>query len=74
MVRVCGWQLSPVGCCGPVACWVARRVAFLMSLSGILCVRHSMTTRSMYAKQDEVEERGHCGQVGGAAVDPEGTD
>ena len=25
------------------------------SLSGILCARHSMTIRSMYAKQDEVE-------------------
>jgi hypothetical protein len=28
-----------------------------------------MTRRSMYAKQDEAEERGHCGQVGGVAVD-----
>ncbi|WP_235581279.1 hypothetical protein, partial [Rhizobacter sp. Root1238] len=28
------------------------------SLSVILCARHSMTTRSMYAKQDEDEERG----------------
>jgi hypothetical protein len=33
-----------------------------------------MTIRSMYAKQDEVEERGHSGPVGGAAVDFEGTD
>ena len=33
-----------------------------------------MTTRSIYAEQDEVEECGHCGQVGGAAVDPEGAD
>ena len=29
------------------------------SLSGILCVRHSMTTRSIYAKQDEGREGGH---------------
>ncbi|MEN9418703.1 MAG: hypothetical protein RI988_2323, partial [Pseudomonadota bacterium] len=27
-----------------------------MSLSEILCVRHTMTIRSMYAEQDEVEE------------------
>jgi hypothetical protein len=33
-----------------------------------------MTTRSMYAEQDEDQERGHCGQIGGAAVDPEGVD
>ena len=39
------------------------------SLSGILCARHSMTTRSMYAKQDEDEERGDCRAVGGAAAD-----
>jgi transposase len=44
-----------------------------VSLSGILCARHSMTTRSMYAKQDEREERGHRGQVGGVAEDPQGT-
>jgi transposase-like protein len=44
------------------------------SLSGFLCLRHSMSNRSMYAnEQDEVEERGDRGQVGGAAQDPEGT-
>lgn len=43
------------------------------SLSGILCARHSMTTRSMYAKQDESEERGDSRQVGRAAEDPQGT-
>ena len=43
-----------------------------MSLSGILCVRHSMLTeRRSYAEQDE--ESG-CGREGGAAVDSEGTD
>ena len=35
------------------------------SLSGILCARHSMTNRSMYANQQEDDEGGH-------AVDPEG--
>jgi hypothetical protein len=44
------------------------------SLSGISCVRHSMTTRSIYAEQDEDEECRDSGQVGGAAVDPEGAD
>jgi hypothetical protein len=43
------------------------------SLSGILCARHCMTTRSMYAKQDESEERGHGRQVGRIAEDPQGT-
>lgn len=42
------------------------------SLSGILCARHSMTRRSMYAKQDESEERGHSRQVGRIAEDSEG--
>ena len=28
------------------------------SLSGILCVRHNMSLRSMHAKQDEQDERG----------------
>jgi hypothetical protein len=42
------------------------------SLSGILCVRHSMMTeRRSYAEQDE---EGGCGREGGPAVDPEGTD
>jgi len=44
------------------------------SLSGILCARHSMTTRSIYAKQDEDEECRYSGQVGGTAVDSEGVD
>jgi hypothetical protein len=43
------------------------------SLSGILCARHSMTRRSMYAEQDEDEECGDSRSDGGAAVDPEGT-
>ena len=34
------------------------------SLSGILCARHSMTTRSMNATQDE----DRCGGPGGAAA------
>jgi len=38
------------------------------SLSEILCVRHNMSLRSMYAKQDEQEETGS-----GAAQHPEGT-
>ena len=29
-----------------------------------------MIYRTIYAKQDEVEERGHCGQKYGAAEDP----
>ena len=41
-----------------------------MSLSGILCLGHSMTTRSMYATQDE--DSG-CGRDG-IAVDSEGID
>ena len=40
------------------------------SLSGILCLGHSMTTRSMYATQDE--DSG-CGRDG-VAVDSEGID
>ena len=37
------------------------------SLSGILCSRHSMTSRSMYAsEQDEDEERGDRRADGGA--------
>jgi hypothetical protein len=44
------------------------------SLSGFLCARHSMTSRSIYAnKQDEVEERGDRGRVGRIAEDPQGT-
>jgi hypothetical protein len=31
-------------------------IACLSSLSEILCVRHTMSKRSMYAKQDEQEE------------------
>jgi hypothetical protein len=46
----------------------------VMSLSRILCARHSMTIRSIYAdQQDEVEERGDRGQVRGAAEDSQGT-
>jgi hypothetical protein len=41
------------------------------SLSGILCARHSMTNRSMYANQQEDDEGGD-GRGGGDAVDPEG--
>jgi hypothetical protein len=49
----------------------ARFVDFLVdaSLSEILCVRHNMLPRSMYAKQDEQEETGS-----GAAQDSKGTD
>src|ERR1039457_596736 len=50
------------------------RILCVSSLSGILCARHSMTTRSIYAKQDEDEECRYSGQVGGAAVDSEGAD
>lgn len=32
---------------------VHKHLADIPSLSGILCVRHTMTTRSMYAKQEE---------------------
>ena len=39
-------------------------VLVVLSLSGILCVRHSMTTRSMNATQDE----DRCGGQGGAAA------
>jgi mRNA interferase RelE/StbE len=48
------------------------RLSAAASLSGILCARHSMTRRSMYAKQDENEERGHSRQVGRVAEDPQG--
>lgn len=41
------------------------------SLSGILCVRHSMTSRSMYAKQEDDE--GGCGRGGAYAVHSQGT-
>ena len=41
------------------------------SLSGTLCVRHSMTTRSMYAEQEDDE--GGAGRSGGDAVHPQGT-
>jgi hypothetical protein len=41
----------------------------LVSLSGILCLRHSMTNRSIYAKQEEVGGSRHDG----VAVDPQGT-
>jgi len=43
------------------------------SLSEILCVRHNMTMRSMYAEQDEAEERSDCREVGGVAHHPQGT-
>ena len=46
------------------------RKALKMSLSGILCAGHSMTTRSIYAKQDE---EGGWTRQGGVAVDPQGT-
>lgn len=48
---------------------VARRLRATGSLSEVLCARHSMTTRSMNAKQDEVEERGDCREIGRAAED-----
>ena len=41
-----------------------------VSLSGLTCARYSMTTRSIYATQDEDGQRGRDG----AAVDPEGID
>jgi hypothetical protein len=43
-----------------------------MSLSGILCARHSMRRRSMYAKQEDDE--GGAGRSGGDAGDTEGAD
>jgi hypothetical protein len=46
------------------------RPAIDESLSDISCVRHSMTTRSIYAdQQDEDEERGDRGEVRGVAED-----
>ena len=39
------------------------------SLSGILCLRHSLTNRSIYAKQEEAGDSRH----GGVAVDPQRT-
>ena len=51
-----------------------RETAVLRELVRSSCARHSMITRSIYAKQDEGEERGHSGQVGGTAVDTEGAD
>jgi hypothetical protein len=39
-----------------------------MSLSEILCVRHTITNRSMYAEQDEAEERSDCRGIGRAAL------
>jgi hypothetical protein len=53
----------------PASALQRMRQHLLGSLSDILCVRHSMTTRSMYAEQDEGRQGGH----GGVAVDPEGT-
>ncbi|WP_325346359.1 hypothetical protein, partial [Xylophilus sp.] len=42
------------------------------SLSEILCVRHSMSMRSMYAdEQDENEERSDSRPNGGVAHDPQ---
>lgn len=41
------------------------------SLSGSLGARHSMTTRSMYAYEQE-DDGGGYGRVGGDAVDPQG--
>ena len=38
-----------------------------LSLSGILCVRHGMTMRSMSAEQDESEERHDRREICGAA-------
>jgi CheY-like chemotaxis protein len=49
--------------------WGGEHVA-LRSLSGILCARHSMTRRSMYAKQEDDE--GGRGRGGQAADDPQG--
>jgi hypothetical protein len=40
-------------------------------VSGILCARHNMTERSMYAKQEDDE--GGCGRGGANAVDPQRT-
>ncbi|WP_325347250.1 hypothetical protein, partial [Xylophilus sp.] len=43
-----------------------------LSLSEILCVRHSMSMRSMYAdEQDENEERSDSRPNGGVAHDPQ---
>ena len=41
-----------------------------MSLSGVLCARHSMSTRSMYAEQKDDE--GGAGRSGGDAADSQG--
>jgi hypothetical protein len=49
---------------------ITDELAAWMSLSGDLCAGHSMTKRSIYAKQDEEGHRGH----GGTAVYPEGVD
>ncbi|MFP5325675.1 MAG: hypothetical protein ACLGH2_13635, partial [Gammaproteobacteria bacterium] len=51
---------------------VATLRADPMSLSEILCVRHTMTIRSMYVQQDEAEERSDCREIGRAAQDPAG--
>lgn len=44
-------------------------VEHVMSLSETLCLRHSMTIRSIYAKQDEAGGSRHDG----VAVDPQVT-
>ena len=41
------------------------------SLSGILCARHSMSRRSVYAEQEDDE--GGAGRGGGYAVDTQGS-
>ena len=47
-----------------------QRVQDELSLSGILCARHSMSTRSMYAEQKDDE--GGAGRSGGDATDSQG--
>lgn len=51
-----------------VAIYDVGQGAWQGSLSGILCARHSMMTRRMYAKQEDDE--GGSGRRGGVAVDP----
>ena len=71
-----GWEVvdldSAKAASGPRANAELRLCRAGPSLSGILCARHSMTNRSMYAYQQEDDEGGD-GRSGGDAVDPEGT-
>jgi hypothetical protein len=41
---------------------VNRQVSAYSSLSEILCLRHNISQRSMYAKQDEQEETGDAAE------------